>query len=397
MNSHAYLRIAGYPIFVTKNYLSEWMFRKEDQFVGEVPANSKFPQPLSANGEMVQTYEFSASVKAMKRRLDILGFTLEAARREFHEACGKLSELANSWHDYILHEDVEIYDRKQLDEWLPAIRALIEDPGGTLQRAREETEGSAIFALLLRLATYLREADFPLHLGIPATSFNGAMRIALEAMQDEDRCVLDATELVEGGWISNFHDHEAIGVPTTRFYASYTDSTSSALSLLSAVPGNDVLLRMVYGNIITAMEAYMSDTARRFILSNPALLRRFVESDKFGLRDKKFSLSELFAKLDTINAVVQESLEKISFHNVADIKNVFNGVFQADIPEHLTDKLAAVVGVRHDIVHRNGNNLRGEPIFLNRDEVRRVFDLALMIVLHIDNFVRDTLLPKGDE
>ncbi|CAM3121912.1 HEPN/Toprim-associated domain-containing protein [Cupriavidus taiwanensis] len=334
----------------------------------------------------------------MKARLDALGYTVEDAEREFKFACDKLSDEAGQWHDWIENEDVELYDRMDLKEWLEAARFVISAPKKAHVGVINEVEGSAIHRLLLKIDDHLRRSTWlPLDLGIPARSINGAMRIALEAAPENASCELDATELVRGGYIADFFGKEnAASAPrTTVFHDTFVRSTTEALQLFGTVPrGNDVLCKMVYSNLVTALEAYLSDTARRFILKDRNLLRRYVESGGLGQREKKVAIQDLFTTLDQIQSMVQESLERVSFHNIGDIKSIFNNVLLADIPEALLDDLAGVVSARHDLVHRNGNAVDGSPRKIELHHVNHLHHLLLKIVQHVDNFVISNLLPK---
>ncbi|MEM5432588.1 conserved protein of unknown function (plasmid) [Cupriavidus taiwanensis] len=402
MGSYAYLTVAGYPVYSTKNYLEKWMFRRADQRITKIPANKRNSLLWSVDPDdtsLEDQYEYVATAKTMKKRLDVAGFTLDASRKEFEEVCSMFAPMAHEWTDYTPDEATDIFLRKNINEWIDAIGDIIRDPRGLLGYKNQDlSDEPEIVGLLLRQPYYLAESEaFALDLGVPCKTFNCAMRIILEAVEDDEECAIDATALVEGGWIDSFALTASLGQTHTRFYDAFSISVSEAADILQLAPASQTLMRLIYSNLITALETYLSDTAKRYILPNKCLLRRFVETDKSFQRDRKFGLNELFQRLDAIESVAEEAIDRMVFHNLENIKSVYSDVFLVDLTQSSLDALAAAVTRRHDIVHRNGRSTKGASLVLDQSDITALYILVTNFVSQVDAQVRNTMLATSDD
>lgn len=115
------------------------------------------------------------------------------------------------------------------------------------------------------------------------------------------------------------------------------------------------LNRMLYANIITAMESYLSDAFRKVVLSREDKLRLFVETTK-EFQYQKISLSDIFNRMDKIKQEVSDYLAGISFHNIGKVEALYRGTLGIEFPKDSTRRIHKAIAIRHDIVHRNGKN-----------------------------------------
>jgi hypothetical protein len=76
----------------------------------------------------------------------------------------------------------------------------------------------------------------------------------LEVVPKGAKCVLDITDLVDGGWTDAFDDLIEYSQEFTNFYDVLQKAMVEIKSLATALPGNPILLRLFHANAITAME-----------------------------------------------------------------------------------------------------------------------------------------------
>ena len=93
----------------------------------------------------------------------------------------------------------------------------------------------------------------------------------LEAVGKDVTCILEISSLVDGGWTEAFDDLVEYSQEFTNFYEVFNEVLLEIRSLATALPGNPILLRLLYANAITAMETYLGDTARKNVMSRPAM------------------------------------------------------------------------------------------------------------------------------
>lgn len=130
---------------------------------------------------------------------------------------------------------------------------------------------------------------------------------------------------------------------------------------------------------------------KKQVITKPALLRRFVES-QVHLRKEKMTVSELFNKMDTIKEDVIEIINKMTFHNLPNTIEIYKSVLDINFPEEAIPQLSMAIETRHDIVHRNGKQTSGKPIIVNDSDVEALVQLVSEVIREIDKQVKDGLL-----
>lgn len=140
--------------------------------------------------------------------------------------------------------------------------------------------------------------------------------------------------------------------------------------------------RLLYANVITALETYLSDAFIYTVLSDEEMLRKLVENDKY-FQKKKIRMSEIFDEYESLNKQVKEYLMTITWHNLPRAKSLFDITFGIIFPSEMTLLIAAVLK-RHDIVHRNGKNRDGKELLFKKQDVKDLVTTATSFVDSID-------------
>ncbi|WP_157936168.1 HEPN domain-containing protein [Vibrio cyclitrophicus] len=151
-----------------------------------------------------------------------------------------------------------------------------------------------------------------------------------------------------------------------------------------------LLQRMVFASVIIAMEAYLSDIIKSHMLNRSAVKRRFVESHI--VFKEKVAKKDVFTFLDTLDNTLNTEIDKISFHNIDTVKDLYQKVLACDFPEDKLDQLRASVFVRHDIMHRNGKKADGFSVDVPQQHVIELIELFKSVVRDIDEQILDGLL-----
>lgn len=154
------------------------------------------------------------------------------------------------------------------------------------------------------------------------------------------------------------------------------------LSLTIPSPQQTVFLRLIYANVITALETYLGDAFVNNVMAKPELLRTLVETTP-EFKNSKISLSEIFKEHDDIQSKVEKHLAKILWHRLHDVSSMYKYTLNVNFPRDTGDIYNAIK-IRHDIVHRNGKNKDGNEIILMPDDVRALIQKTETLVNHID-------------
>lgn len=147
-----------------------------------------------------------------------------------------------------------------------------------------------------------------------------------------------------------------------------------------------LLYRTLYANVISSMEAYLSDRLIQKVLSSEETKRRFVESFKI-YEETKFSLSEIFKKMEELDVRIKKTLRDIIYHNLPVIKNIYRSTLDIDLGD--ISNLMKCISIRHDIVHRNGKDKDGNLRIINKDDVLNIATSVSEFILNIENQFTD--------
>ena len=231
-------------------------------------------------------------------------------------------------------------------------------------------------------------------LKFPCTQRESLALILLELCDDNAPCTLDITGLVRRGWIT---DNGKIGKDTivsltsTKFYDNFCSSLLE-LRTLSGQGYNQTIQRMIYSNVITVMEVYLSDTMKTNVVNREATKRQFVRKSEALKRDKNFSLNDIYEEMEKIDGKIIKEIDETSFHSMKVVPALFKSVLDCTFPEDKVGILKDKVDIRHDIVHRNGKDVNGKPIEITENDIVELIDLVMCVITDIDKQVVEKII-----
>lgn len=146
--------------------------------------------------------------------------------------------------------------------------------------------------------------------------------------------------------------------------------------------------RLLYVNVITAMETYLSDAFINTVMNDDRLLRRFIEATP-EFQKEKIPLSDVFRTMERIKSKAQNYLANMVWHRLDQVKELYSHTLEVEFPQDLKKLFSAVI-LRHDIVHRNGKTKDGKELLIISSDVSELIKTVTDLVLHIDK-----QLPKA--
>lgn len=179
----------------------------------------------------------------------------------------------------------------------------------------------------------------------------------------------------------------------TEYHKTFHESIKNIHIMLDTSMENEIIsqafFRMLYANIVTSMEVYLSDGFINTVMANPALIRRLIESDpEFSKR--KFTYSDIYNCMDKLEDAVKEHLLGVIYHNIWAVKKMYESVLNIEFPKSTIQPVNEAVMIRHDIVHRNGKNKKtGEIHVLSKDIIRKCADNMLDFINRIDEQLKE--------
>lgn len=405
MGSFAELTIGRYPISSTKNYYHQWYFRKKDRVIRTRPKAQRNTLIWSAaepseQHEEETDYLYVCSGTMLRRRLELAGFNRETLEREFKECIASRiasrEEMARQGHewakDYAL--PIPILKASSLDDWLKALKKAVDEriPSWGWDDVKDKYS-DPLLHLLFSHDEFMDEPSIH-DTGFPCTTLESMAVAMLEIMPAEVECVLDITDLIGGGWTDSFEDLIEYHQDHTTFYEVFATAIADTRSLIDFAPQNITLARLLFANVITAMETYLSDTLKKQVLTRVAINRRFVQTNEAF--KEKIVVQDIFRKLEGLNEEIVQVIDMMSFHNLDKTTGLYKSVLDTQFPSTTMAELKKAVEVRHDIIHRNGKTTQGKAIEVSMQDVVRLIEVVDTTIQHIDKQIKDGLLDDDE-
>lgn len=149
---------------------------------------------------------------------------------------------------------------------------------------------------------------------------------------------------------------------------------------------SDLVLQMVHGSMIAALEAFLADTMTYWLKAEKKVLRDFVSRNK-DFKKRSLTLDQVFERFDQLETEVGVYLQDQMWHRLDKIKPMLIASLGIAVPE-IGDLMKAVL-VRHDIVHRAGRTRDGQLVSITFGDVEQlraqVMGFAKAITDEIDN------------
>lgn len=169
----------------------------------------------------------------------------------------------------------------------------------------------------------------------------------------------------------------------------FTDSyhhTGDILADYSGHHSSEIVGRMVFAHQVVALEAYLSDTFIKLIMSDPGAKQKLLATDP-ELKKAKFTLAEIHADPDFVDKKIRLHLRGLMYHNLSKIELLFRSTLGVEIfsPTSNRDDIFRAIEYRHDCVHRNGFDKDGNKLeVFSREYVQGIADELKNMVDHIE-------------
>lgn len=346
-------------------------------------------------------YLYTIPGSVLRRRLELDGFNRETLEREFSEyitqqvtRMEELCEADTEWAQTLIPR-IAMLQNSNLNDWLQRLKTAFDD--GIVNWRWSDCEQNYTDPLLHHWfghGSFTEEASVH-DTGFPCQSLESMAVAMLEILPVDAECTLDITDLIGGGWTNSFEDMIEYNKDFTTFYEVFTTAIMDTQALMSLAPENTTLARLLYANVITAMETYLADTLKKQVLTREAIRRRFVQTnDTFK---EKISLQEIFRKLDTLNEGITQAIDTMSFHNLEKTASLYKLVLDTHFPGECMADIKRSVEYRHDIIHRNGKTVQGKLVNVTMTDVQNLIRLIDTTIKHIDKQIKDGLLDEDED
>lgn len=156
-------------------------------------------------------------------------------------------------------------------------------------------------------------------------------------------------------------------------------------------PNKKVMLNLLYGSVITTLESYLGDAFKFHIMNNESYFYSFLKNYKFSKEENKYNIRELGLHGDKIGQFiknkVKETMDKIIFHRVEIVDEIYKEILNIDLPGSLLGFKDAIQK-RHDIFHRNGKDREGVELEIKDNQIRSLIYSVKKFISNVEILIR---------
>lgn len=188
MGEYASIGVREFDFCISKNHINPtWLtlYRESDKELKTI---------LDEDNEERRICEYVSTVKNIKLRLDVMGFTLKKANMEFdlHNESSQLFWFGKN----LKAVEVEMKEYS-FEKWLDSLKAIVNAPYKHYLDYMDEisVEDFPIQCFMMR-EDYEGESIF----GFVSTDIRYVFRALLEVFDENEYCKIDFSSLVNGGW-----------------------------------------------------------------------------------------------------------------------------------------------------------------------------------------------------
>jgi hypothetical protein len=149
---------------------------------------------------------------------------------------------------------------------------------------------------------------------------------------------------------------------------------------------------MLFANIITGLETYLSDAFISTVKSKKEYLRQFIETFH-SFRSEKFEVRELFKYYDIIEEKATKAMIDVIYHDLPKVKGMYLETLGIEFPDLTT--LYKAVRKRHDFVHRNGKTKEGKKHEVSSEQIEELAKETQSFVININEQIKNLSKQKN--
>lgn len=206
--------------------------------------------------------------------------------------------------------------------------------------------------------------------------------VDFDDLSDED--ILEIEEFSEDN--QEYYDDQIEAILQSNAYYQIINKEIENLKELTKIDLRNsnlqnTLYRQIFSGTITCLEDYLSSTIINKVFQNEEYFRNFITTNP-KIKDRKFSLNEIYDQMENLTNIVKQELIDIIYHDLPKVKNLYQDTLKIEFPS--IKDLMAIIKTRHDMVHRNGKNKEGIRIILSQENIEEVIQKVETFIIEIE-------------
>ncbi|PKQ78076.1 HEPN-associated N-terminal domain-containing protein [Aeromonas sobria] len=198
----------------------------------------------------------------------------------------------------------------------------------------------------------------------------------------------------------SYYDEDTIEITLPKYLESFRTSIEHSKTLLDIDVQGETrrhLLGLIHVSVITTLETYLMEAFMFTLSDKDKFMANFVSYSDFesGAMDKASLLKpdEVQEMVEDLKKRAQVYLMNQLWHNLNKVRENYSKTFGIQFENDGMTELKTAVGIRHDLVHRNGVSTTGIPVPVSEETVRDLVTRVEAVVRHIEAEIQRVTTP----
>lgn len=181
-----------------------------------------------------------------------------------------------------------------------------------------------------------------------------------------------------------------------QLYQATHSEISETLEAIEPLP-DDIkahLYRLLYANIISKMEAFLSDTIIKQVLNSDENKKKYLQTYE-PLAEQKFPMKAIFAKYDMLDSIIRGALTSIVYHDLDLVGKIYKNTLGVQLSK--VKEIDDAIQIRHHIVHRNGKDKDGNLVEISKESVQNLAETVSTFMFDVENQLPNPALEAIQE
>jgi len=174
-------------------------------------------------------------------------------------------------------------------------------------------------------------------------------------------------------------------------YKTQYDNINKLLDNIEKTKDHEIIHlqhKLIYINIVTILETYLSDALITIVLNNDKYFDIFVKNFN-DFKNEKYTLNDIIDKYKGLKKTVKNVLFNITYHNIPKISGIYKSVLGITFPKY--KNIMKIIDCRHNLVHRNGKDKEGNINEITKEEVKMALGEIDSFIDNIDTQIQNVI------
>ncbi|MFG6110240.1 hypothetical protein ACEU0G_000101 [Stenotrophomonas nematodicola] len=147
------------------------------------------------------------------------------------------------------------------------------------------------------------------------------------------------------------------------------EALMAVLTLQGASHAVDMARSLAYAGVVSALETFLWETMAYWIQNDQETVRSLIEAHP-DFRERKIRLGDIFGQFTSLEKQVRAHMQHMTWHRWDDAERFLELGLGIKAPSFKV--FEEPTKIRHDVIHRSGHTVDGEPIAISNGQVHNL-------------------------